>query len=364
MTAPAEGGPLSSSTSAGADPAGDRVVVALDLFGGDAGPEVVADAALQVLRTQPDVDLLLVGPADLAAALLEARALTSGPFADRIAVVAASSHVAMDEDAVSAVRARPDCSVRVAADLVRDRRAHATVSIGHTGAALAAATFSLGRLSGVTRAAVAVVVPALEHDVVLLDAGGTPDATADLLVQFARSGAAFAQALGLSDDPRVGLLTIGTEAGKGDALRREAHALLGRLPLTYVGGVEGAAVAIGGPADVIVTDGFTGNVVLKALEGAIDAAAERIGAAYGDPAVARRTMHDLAVGTHGGAVLLGVDGVSVVGHGASDAHEIAACVRLAVRAAQHRLVPLLAEQLDRRARRVSGEGPDVTVVAP
>jgi glycerol-3-phosphate acyltransferase PlsX len=216
----------------------------------------------------------------------------------------------------------------------------------------------------VARAAVAVVVPALAHDVVLLDAGGTPDASAELLVQFARSGAAFAQALGLSDDPRVGLLTIGTEAGKGDALRREAHDLLGRLPLTYVGGVEGGAVALGGHADVIVTDGFTGNVVLKAIEGASDTTTERIGAAYGDPALARKTLHDLAVGTHGGAVLLGVDGVSVVGHGASDASEIAACVRLAARVARHRLVPLLAEHLDRRARRAPVDASDATIVAP
>lgn len=339
----------------GVDPEQGHVVVALDLFGGDAGPEVVADAARLVLSTAPDVDLLLVGPADLAAALLDARDLASGPFADRIGVVSAASHVAMHEDAVSAVRARPDCSVRVAADLVRDRRAHATVSVGHTGAALAAATFSLGRLPGVTRAAVAVVVPALAHDVVLLDAGGTPDATAELLVQFARSGAAFAHALGLSDDPRVGLLTIGTEAGKGDALRRAAHELLGRLPLTYVGAVEGGAVALGGPADVIVTDGFTGNVVLKAIEGAIDTATERIGSAYGNPDLARRTMHDQAVGTHAGAVLLGVDGVSVVGHGASDATEIAACVRLAVRASRQRLVPMLAEHLDRRLRPETAE---------
>jgi glycerol-3-phosphate acyltransferase PlsX len=221
---------------------------------------------------------------------------------------------------------------------VRDRRAHATVSIGHTGAALAAATFSLGRLPGVTRAAVAVVVPALAHDVVLLDAGGTPDATGELLAQFARTGAAFAAAIGLSEDPRVGLLTIGTEVGKGDQLRRSADALLRELPLRYVGGVEGRDVALGGAADVIVTDGFTGNVVLKALEGAVDVAAERIGAAYADPGPARAVVRTMSIGSHAGAVLLGVDGISVVGHGASDADEVAACVRLAARAARHDLV--------------------------
>jgi glycerol-3-phosphate acyltransferase PlsX len=309
------------------------VVVAVDLFGGDRGPEVVADAALALLDEGAGVDLVLVGPKALADPLLAARGLT-----DRVEVVVADDHVRMDEDAVSSVRARSGASVRVAADLVRDRRAHATVSIGHTGAALAAATFSLGRLPGVTRAAVAVLVPGLDHDVVLLDAGGTPDATPELLAQFARTGSAFATAIGLSDTPRVGLLTIGTEIGKGDQLRRSADVLLRDLPIHYIGGVEGRDVALGGPADVIVTDGFTGNVVLKALEGAVDVAAARIGAAYDDPAPAHAAIRDLAVGAHAGAVLLGVDGISVVGHGASDADEVAACVRLAARAARHDLV--------------------------
>jgi glycerol-3-phosphate acyltransferase PlsX len=341
----------------GDDSAEQAVVVALDLFGGDAGPEVVADAAHAVLNGGPGIDLLLVGPADVAATLLAARGLS-----DRVGVVPADDHVRMDEEAVPAVRARPGVSVRVAADLVRDRRAHATVSVGHTGAALAAATFSLGRLPGITRAAVAVVVPALAHDVVLLDAGGTPDATPELLGQFARSGSAFATAMGLGDSPRVGLLTIGTESGKGDALRRSTDELLRRLELNYVGGVEGQDVALGGPADVVVTDGFTGNVVLKALEGAVDFAAARIGEAYPDAGPARRVVRELAIGSHGGAVLLGVEGVSVVGHGSSDADEIAACVRLAARAARHDLVARTAAALRGSEGRAATEPTNLTAV--
>jgi glycerol-3-phosphate acyltransferase PlsX len=300
------------------------VIIALDLLGGDAGPEVVADAALAVLDHRPGVDLLLVGPPELATPLLQQRGLIG-----RVELVPAVDHVRMDEDPVSAVRGRPGVSVRVACDLVRDRRADATVTVGHTGAALAAATFSLGRLPGVTRAAVAAIVPALLHDVVLLDAGGTTDATPELLGQFARSGDAFARALGLGDEPRIGLLTVGSEPGKGDALRRAAHEVLGRLPLNYVGGVEGADIAHGGRADVVVTDGFTGNVVLKALEGATATALARISAAYDDAGPAHRAVTERDARSHGGAVLLGVDGVSVIGHGGSTASDILDCVTLA-----------------------------------
>jgi glycerol-3-phosphate acyltransferase PlsX len=219
------------------------------------------------------------------------------------------------------------------------------VSIGHTGAALAAATFTLGRLPGVTRAAVAVVVPALRGDVVLLDAGGTPDAGPELLVQFARSGVAFAQALGIGAQPRVGLLTIGTEPGKGDALRRRTHELLAASSMRYVGPVEGQDIALGGAADVVVTDGFTGNVALKALEGATEAAAARIADEYEDPVPALRVARGLFAGAHTGAVLLGVDGVSVVGHGGSAPDEVLACIRLAARVVRHGLVQRTAAAL-------------------
>ena len=329
MTTPSSGAP---GTGGGAVPR-----VALDLLGGDLGPEVVVDAAL--LAADPaaparcPVELVLVGPADLAEALLSARGA-----AGRFAVVPAAAAVAMDEDPVGAVRTRPDCSIRVATDLLHAGRVDATVSVGHTGAALAAATFGLDRLRGVTRPAVAVVVPTLDGEVVLLDAGGTPDANADLLAQFALAGSAYARARGTAQ-PRVGLLTIGTEAGKGDELRRAAAALLEHLPVRYVGGVEGGALARGGVADVVVTDGFTGNVVLKAIEGAAEASLERAAGAYPDPRPAQDVARRLRAGAHAGALLLGVDGVCVVGHGASTAEEVVAYVALAARAVTELLIP-------------------------
>ena len=320
------------------------VRIALDLLGGDAGPEVVVDAALG--WDDPSAELLLVGPVDLAGRLLAERGGT-----DRFTLVPAASAVAMDEDPIAAVRNRPDCSVRVATGLVRAGDADAAVSIGHTGASLAAATFGLDRMPGLVRPAVAVIVPTLDGEVVLLDAGGTPDATPDLLAQFALAGSAYANARGISS-PRIGLLTIGTEAGKGDALRRGAAELLEKLPIDYVGGVEGGVLARGGAADVVVTDGFTGNVVLKAIEGAADASLERAAAAYDDDGPARDVARRLRAGAHAGAVLLGVDGVCVVGHGASNADEVVAYIRLAVSTVADEVLPRTAHGLaDLVARR-------------
>ena len=228
----------------------------------------------------------------------------------------------MGDDPVRAVRSRRDATVRVAATLVRDGDADATVSVGNSGAVVAAALFTLGTLPGITRPALAVVVPAAAGPVVLLDAGATVDPGVDLLVQFALTGAAYAAVrLGL-ETPRVGLLTIGEEPGKGDALRKEAYAALSDLPIDFVGNVEGHDVALGGRADVVVTDAFTGNVLLKGIEGALTLARGREDSSAGDA----------------GAVLLGVDGVTVLGHGSSSPEAVAACIDLAASAVREQVV--------------------------
>ena len=321
--------------------------VALDLLGGDGAPAVVADAVAHLLIPDrqpsadvvPDLvpDLVVVGPPDLARELL----LERGVAANAVEIAPAGRAVGMDDDPLSVIRAHDDVTVSVAARLVSGGRADAWVSVGHTGAAVAAAVLELGRLAGMSRPALAVVVPALAGPVVLLDVGAAPDATPDLLRQFAVAGCAYAQSLGI-EDPGVGLLTIGGEAGKGDRLRRSAHELLGEVLVSrgvrYVGPVEGHDVALGRRAQVVVTDGFTGNVLLKGLEGAVQWSAARIGQAYPDPAPARRVVVQTATSDFAGGMLLGVDGVTVVGHGAGTAEEIAACVRLAARAAQRDLV--------------------------
>lgn len=315
--------------------------VALDLLGGDGAPEIVADAVALLLSGEspgePVPELIVVGPPELARDLMTVR----GVAHERVEVVAAGRAVGMDEDPLGVIRAHEDVSVTVAARLVARGRADAWVSVGHTGAAVAAAVLELGRLAGMSRPALAVVVPALAGPVVLLDVGAAPDATPDLLRQFAVAGCAYAESLGICD-PGVGLLTIGGEAGKGDRLRRSGHELLEEvLPprgVRYVGPVEGHDVALGRLAQVVVTDGFTGNVLLKGLEGAVQWSAARIGQAYPDASPAWQVVVDTATSDFAGGMLLGVDGVTVVGHGAGTAEEIGACVRLAARAATRSLV--------------------------
>jgi glycerol-3-phosphate acyltransferase PlsX len=322
--------------------------VALDLLGGDRAPEQVVDGALLALSEQPDVDIVLVGPPEVAERLLAQRR-PDWSSSGRLRLVAASQVVGMDEDPARAVRAKRDATVRVAARLVRDGEADALVSVGSTGAALAASVFTLRRLPGVSRPALAAVVPARAGPLVFLDVGATTEATVAMLVQFALAGTAFARVrLGLAG-PRVGLLTNGEEAGKGDALRREAFAALAALPLDFVGSVEGRDVPHGGRADVIVTDGFTGNVLLKGLEGATSMLTEVVtetlaGTPEQIPTV-RAAMADLSPECLGGAVLLGVGGVVVVGHGASSPRAVASCVGVAVQAVREGLVASIARDL-------------------
>ena len=332
-------------------PSGDRRLnpplsaprIAVDLLGGDAGPEVVVDGAILAAQRCAELELLLVGPPDGAAALLARRPGVDG----RLRVVPATQRIEMSEDPVRAVRSRRDATVRVAARLLRDGQADGCVSVGPTGAAMAAALFTLGCLPGVTRPPLAVVVPAAKAPVVLVDAGATVKAGPDLLVQFALPGAAYARVhLGVSE-PAVGLLSVGSEPGKGDPTRKEAARLLEvllagpQMPARFAGNVESAAVTMGGVVDVVVTDGFTGNVLLKGMEGAVAAVAELAWPQLDSPARAAlgRVIRRFGPDTQGGAMLLGVNGVVVVGHGASSPVAVAACIAGAAEAVNAGLLP-------------------------
>ena len=315
--------------------------VALDLMGGDHAPDALVDGALLVADEHPELQVVLVGPADVAAALLADRSQPG-----RLEVVDASEVVGMDESPALAIRAKRDASVRVCARLVRDGQADAMVSVGSTGAALAAAVFTLGRVPGVTRPPLAAVIPAKTGPLVFLDAGATPNASCDLLAQYALAGAAFATVrLGIAQ-PRVGLLTNGEEAGKGDDVRKEAYDVLARLPIRFVGNVEGRDIPLGGVADVIVTDGFTGNVLVKGLEGATRMITELLGEALRSTPAAEELLAAIGDATArmspdvlGGAVLLGVDGVVVIGHGSASPRAVASCIGVAAQAARDGLVP-------------------------
>lgn len=306
--------------------------VAIDLLGGDAGPGVVADAVATFSRDSAtrDVALCIVGPRELAVELLAERGIDIGDsdvhdiaHAEDCVPMSASSH-----DTLAMVREGRGVSSVVGIQALKDGRADAFVSIGHTGATVAASVLGLGRIPGMGRPALAVELPSGRGPVVFADCGAAPFATAHDLVRFAAAGRAYASNVGITK-PRVGLLSIGSERGKGDHLRKASDSLLeSTLGDYYVGAVEGHDLVGDCPADVVVADGFTGNVALKSMEGALRWSVTAMADAYGDDVPARqvlRTSHFLS-----GGVLLGVPGAVVVGHGASSATEVLACIERAV----------------------------------
>jgi phosphate acyltransferase len=289
--------------------------IAVDLLGGDGAPAVVVDGALQACSADQDVHLLLVGPQDVADGVISAL-----PVADRHRATAhvVDAAIGMAEAPLRSIRRQS--TVRAAAELVYAGGADALLSAGSSGAAVATAAHVLGRIPGVRRPGLAVTLPSVAGPVVLLDVGVGLDATMLELVQHAVLGSAFAAAALGIDHPRVGLLSIGSEPGKGDRLRRAAALALTEITLPaggrYIGLVEGHDVPMGGPADVVVTDGFTGNVLLKGMEGALHLANISIG---------------VQIDSANAAVLLGVAGSVVICHGAASGADVASGIALAAR---------------------------------
>jgi glycerol-3-phosphate acyltransferase PlsX len=317
--------------------------VAVDAMGGDHGPAEVVAGALEAAGD--GIAPVIHGPAGLDTGGLEH--------------VEAPEVIGMDEKPADAVRGKPDSSLVLACRTVAEGRAEAVVSPGNTGAMLAASLVHLRRIPGVLRPAIAVPIPARRGPSVLLDSGANADARAEHLLQFGHMGAVFAEEiLGLSR-PEVRLLSIGEEAEKGSRLTLEAYELLAASDLRFGGNVESRELLLGA-ADVVVTDGFTGNVALKLLEGTIktllDALREEIGAgARGKlggllirPA-ARRLRHRLDPDTYGGAYLLGLRGLVVIAHGNAGRRAIANAIRLAARGVEHDVVGRLASRLPERA---------------
>ncbi|MBE1531902.1 phosphate acyltransferase [Actinomadura algeriensis] len=289
------------------------VPVVLDAMGGDHGPDVTVPAALAA-RREHGVPVLLAGPGE------ELRRRLAGAEAE-VEVVHAGTVVPMDERGSGAV-ARPDSSLMVGCAAARERGG-AFVSAGSTGAVVAGAVRTFGRAPGVLRPALAVALPTPDGATVLVDAGGTADPTAEMLAQFALLGAGYARAVLGVADPSVGLLSIGSEATKGNRLVRAAAALLPGVPVRFHGNVEGHDV-LAGTVDVVVTDGFTGNVVLKNIEGCVRTTLELAArAGIADAGRVDEVARLYAAETHGGAALLGLAGTVVAAHGSSTPAAIA-----------------------------------------
>ncbi len=308
--------------------AGEKITIALDAMGGDGAPRVNVEGALAA-RDELGLDVLLVG--DEAVLEKELHAAARGA----LDILPAPDAVAMHEEGALAVKNREGASVVVAAKAVRDDRAQAMVSAGNTGAAMAAAFFIWGRIKGVKRPALAVLLPPLRSPTLLLDAGANSDCRPEHLRQFALLGSAYASLrFGLAE-PRVGLLNTGSESSKGNELAREAFTLLAREPaIDFAGNLEGRELA-GGAAEVVVTDGFTGNVTLKVIEGVASMLTARLMDSLREedlPAL-RSLGQELDYRAVGGAPLLGVRGVCVVAHGSSDALAVKNSIRAAAEAA-------------------------------
>jgi glycerol-3-phosphate acyltransferase PlsX len=326
-------------------------VIAVDAMGGDHAPAVVVQGAVQAAQ-QHDLRVALVGRRAIVDATLDQIGV---PDRSRLDVHDAADFVGMDEAPLAALRRKPRASIRVAADLVASGAADALFSAGHTGAAFLAAHAALGMIAGVERPALAVTVPTPTGAAILLDAGANVECRPEHLEQFGRLGFAYARvALGV-DRPRVGLLSIGEEAGKGNDLIRAAHARLARAPIEFIGNLE-ARDFFTGRADVIVCDGFTGNIALKVGESLVEAAeamlreemgaalVTQVGALLSRRAFARfKRRVDYA--TSGGAPLLGVAGLVLVGHGRSSARAVENGIALAAKLAREQVVARLSDAL-------------------
>ena len=298
-------------------------MIAIDFMGGDFGPSVTIPAALQSAAS--GIDLILVGDERQLSAADRTELDAAG-----IAVRHAPVSIESGDPGTSVLRAEAPTSLREAAELVRSGEAHAMVSMGNTGAVMTIALRTLGRLPGVERPALAVLLPGGERGTLFLDAGANADARPTHLLQFAQLGSAFMRSAHGVDSPAVGLLSNGEEATKGSLLVREAHALLEATPaLRFIGNVEGRHL-IGGQADVIVTDGFTGNVSVKLIEG--------VARWLGEGRLPDGRTAALSANRHGAAPLLGVNGAVFVGHGSSDVETVVTALAVADRAVRGEMV--------------------------
>jgi phosphate acyltransferase len=309
--------------------------IAVDAMGGDRAPsEILAGARA---AAELGIPVVVVGPEGL-----EGRG--------DLELIVASEVIEMHDDPAAGVRRKKDSTLVRAAEAVRDGKASAMVSAGNTGATMASALLRMGRIKGVSRPAIATPIPVPGHSPnILLDAGANAEVQPEWLVQFGQMGSVYAhQRFGI-DSPSVGLLSIGEEPGKGDTLRKEAYELLSQAPgIRFVGNVEGRDL-MRKTADVIVTDGFTGNVALKALEGGLRVILTALLEAFASeehykphadallPALLP-LYAQVSPDTYGGAMLLGVDGVCIISHGSSNSEAMLNAIKLAHEMVEHQLV--------------------------
>jgi glycerol-3-phosphate acyltransferase PlsX len=328
------------------------VRIAIDAMGGDRAPGEIVAGALRA-REELGVEVLLVGDPQKIEAVLPAKKHVG----QKVQIVAAEDAIAMDEEALSSIRRKPKASINVAMDLVKKGQADAVVSAGHSGAAMAAALLRLGRLPGIDRPAIGAVFPTIiaSKQVLILDVGANVDCRPKFLEQFAVMGAIYSQYVLGVPEPKVGLLNIGEEDCKGNDAAVRAHQLLRENPqITFIGNAEGRDV-LSGRFDVIVCDGFVGNVLLKFAEAVGEVVLQiireelpqgwygQLGTAILKPNL-KRIKQRVDHAEHGGALLLGVDGICIISHGSSQAPSIFNAIRLAKEAVDNQVLQRIQSQ--------------------
>ena len=338
------------------------LTIAVDAMGGDHAPKSEVEGAIRATQ-ELGVRVILVGQADIVGA-----ELAKHPDASRLPIEIhhASQFITMEDSAAKAVRTKKDSSIRIATRLVRDDIAQGVVSAGNTGAVMATAKMVLGMIRGVDRPALASALPTVTgHPVVLLDVGANVDCNAAMLAQFAVMGENYSRIIFHSSNPRVGLLSIGEEDHKGNELTKAVQPLLKNLPINFIGNVEGRDI-YRGLADVVVCDGFIGNVVLKVSEGLVEMIKTMLQESLA-ATVTRKIGYVLSQNAYtdfrkrvdyseyGGAPLLGVKGVCIICHGRSNTNAIKNAIRVAAEFAQGRVNEKIETELDRSAAVANGK---------
>ncbi|HET6264447.1 MAG TPA: phosphate acyltransferase PlsX [Usitatibacter sp.] len=331
-----------------------KTVIAVDAMGGDHGPRVTVPACLDFLASDPEAELLLVG---LKEPLERELAHSHSPHKSRAQVVPVTQVVAMDEDVRTAIRTKKNSSMRVAIDLVKEGRAQACVSAGNTGALMGTAKFVLKTLPGIDRPAICAVLPTRKGQVYALDLGANADCTAEHLQQFAIMGSTLVREMEGKANPTVGLLNIGSEEIKGNEVVKKAAELLKRTPVNFHGNVEGDDI-YKGTTDVVVCDGFVGNVALKTSEGLAKMLGDflkeeftrgpftKLMAVFAYPAI-RRFRRRVDHRRYNGAALLGLRGIVVKSHGSADRLAFATALERAANEARHGLIERIGEEIAR-----------------
>jgi|Deesub1362B_J571_1020462.scaffolds.fasta_scaffold00125_29 glycerol-3-phosphate acyltransferase PlsX len=325
--------------------------IALDAMGGDNAPYVTVEGAIETVKDIKDIEVILVGNEEVLQDLLSKNSYPK----NRIVIKHASQQIAMDEDISVALRRKKDSSIRRGIELVKKGEAHAFVSAGHSGVVMATALIMLGTIKGVKRPAIAATMPTLKGRVVLIDAGANVDTSAEHLLQFAIMGSAFSESILGVSSPKVALLSIGEEDTKGNELTKETFGLLKNTSLNFIGNIEGKDI-FKGDVDVVVCDGFIGNIVLKVSEGLADVILKmlkreiaeivtgRIAYLLMKPAI-KNFKRKTDYAEYGGAPLLGIKGTCLISHGRSSSKAIRNALKLAYKFAGRNFNSIISESL-------------------